>query len=230
MLTDFEKLYCWESFLLQFPLHLAPLILTADYALNLFRALFAAAVEPLFHHRVEAAFKKLQMVVDILVVKIPLGLPCVIVSYLESAVIAELKIGAVKKLVVAHMAEKAQIIAAIIVVRYFRRVKLRHLPLQMLAHLIREVVYVNKIRVKCTAVEAAALADIRNSDFIYFLCLQQFNEHPLYFFHRFAPAPVVLCIHALTSVIIPTPVERLMLVFAFRTYYTFFARKQQLLY
>lgn len=40
----------------------APLILTADYALNLFRALLAAAVEPPFHHRVESAHKKLYVI------------------------------------------------------------------------------------------------------------------------------------------------------------------------
>ena len=82
------------------------MVFTADDFIHLFRRFLATSCEPHFYNGIEATFKKLDMVFDMLIVKVMLGLIAVIEMDLRLGIISKFEIGAVEQLIIIDMTEQ----------------------------------------------------------------------------------------------------------------------------
>ena len=84
---------------------LTTLIFTMENRVHLFRCFLTSAGEPHFDNGIKATSEKLHVICDMFVVKILLGLSCVIQFDLVLVVIAKFKIGTVKQLIFLYVAK-----------------------------------------------------------------------------------------------------------------------------
>lgn len=74
-------------------------IFAADNIVHFLRRFFASAGKPHFHDCVEAAFKKFNVIGNMLIIKMTLGLVRIIINYLLLIIISEFEIGAIEQLI-----------------------------------------------------------------------------------------------------------------------------------
>ncbi len=209
--------FCYFYALLQ---QAAAPVLTADNLVHLFRCFPAPAGQPHFDDCVKPLLEKLDMIINMLVIKMLLRLVDVIITNLILVVIAQLKIGAVKQLIVADVIKQLEIIIAVKPLDPLLLVQVADLVLKVLAHFVSQVINIDKIRVKRAAVQPAELADIGYFNVMQLFFLQKLGKRLFNASDRLAPAAVIFCVHAVPFFIIPTDVLKLMIVFLSHTHYT----------
>lgn len=143
---------------------LPALVFAGQNLIHLLRRFLAAALQPLLDNGVQARLEKRHMIGDVLVVKVLLGLPCMIELGGAPAVIAQLEIGLIKKRIVLDVVKQAQGIVAVDAVGPILLIKLRHLRFQLFSKGVRKRIKIRIVGVKGAALELCLFYDFGYRD------------------------------------------------------------------